>query len=422
MTIQAKKKFDIYKFLLTLPGVLIAFAILFGAFFTIKTISPNGNEPVLLRLGGLTFNWYGVLITIGVLWAMYIAMYLAERRGEDPDRAWVILPILLISGIAGARLWYVVNTWDTYKDNLFSIGAINPGALEVWRGGIAVQGAVVGGAIGLLIYKLFTGIKFLRWADFILTGMIVAQAIGRWGNFFNNEAYGRPTGWFWGIKIPCGYRTSGTIPGSENTACSLPGFGQEVLFHPTFFYESVWDYIVFVILLFAIMYPKKIEKLTKIRLRDGDIMCGYFVLYSTGRFVIESFRTDALYIIGSPATGGIRSAQLLSLIFIIIGLGFFSFRHATGKTRDEEALSMRVRSRQKAVASPTSKPLAVETDPVFDKINNAPESASAENEETELEPDNETHPTDVQPVPPQPKLEHTETQVLKRGHGTDDGS
>jgi phosphatidylglycerol---prolipoprotein diacylglyceryl transferase len=405
MVLPAKKKFDLYKFLLTLPGILIAFALIFATFFIIKTLSPDGNNPVLFRLGGLTFNWYGVLITIGVIWALYIAMYLAERRGEDPDRAWIILPILLVSGIGGARFWYVVNTWDRYKDYIFSFGdPFHPGAFEVWTGGIAIQGAVVGGALGLLIYKLVTGIKFLRWADFILTGMILAQAIGRWGNFFNNEAYGRPTGWFWGIRIPCAYRTTGSIPGSENTACTLPGLGPDTLFHPTFFYESVWNYLVFIVLLFMIMYPKKVEKLTKIRLRDGDIIYAYLVLYSTGRFVIETFRTDALYIIGNPESGGIRTAQLLSIIFIIIGLFFFIYRHATGKTRDDEALAVRVRPRQRVTAPVGATVPATATGEI--------EPAEALEEEKDIA-DEEAEETQVETTK-RANGEHQETQLLKK--------
>ncbi len=339
---QSLRQFNIYKFVLTIPGILVVYSAMFTVFFLLRLV--GGNDPIALKIGGLTFRWYGILITIGVVLALYLTQYLAERRGEDPNRAWALLPILLVTGILGARLWYVINTWEKYKDHIFSIGDPNiAGALEVWRGGIAIQGAVVGGIIGILIYSRFTSIKFLRWADFIVPGLILAQGLGRWGNFMNNEAYGRTTGLPWGIQIPCEYRTRGTTPGTNDTSC--PVTSGNATFHPTFFYESVWNYAVFLTLYFMIMYPKKVQKALKIRLRDGDIFLAYLVFYSIGRFFVESLRTDSLFIIGNPVDGGIRSAQALSIVGIFIGSVWFIYRHRRSETRDDEALSVRVAPR-----------------------------------------------------------------------------
>jgi len=339
---QSIRQFNIYKFVLTIPGILIVYSAIFTIFFLLRL--AGGNDPIALKIGGLTFRWYGILITLGVVLALYLTQYLAERRGEDPNRAWALLPILLVTGIVGARLWYVINTWEKYKDHVFSIGDPNiAGALEVWRGGIAIQGAVAGGIIGILIYKRFTGIKFLRWADFIVPGLILAQGLGRWGNFMNNEAYGRTTGLPWGIKIPCEYRTRGTTPGTNDTSC--PTISADATFHPTFFYESVWNYAVFLMLYFMIMYPKKVQKFLKIRLRDGDIFLAYLVFYSIGRFFVESLRTDSLFIVGNPVDGGIRSAQAISIVGIFIGSVWFIYRHRRTETRDDEALSVRVAPR-----------------------------------------------------------------------------
>jgi phosphatidylglycerol:prolipoprotein diacylglycerol transferase len=350
----------------------LGFSFIFAAFFTIKALSPDGNNPVLIQLGPLTFRWYGVLITLGVIAALFLAMYLAERRGENPDRAWTILPVLLVSGLIGARFWYVVNTWSKFERNIFSFGnPLTPGVFEIYYGGIAIQGAVVGGllgsiiykvisnwritfakqnegkeTVGLLFYKRYNGFKLLRWADFVAPGLVLAQGIGRWGNFFNNEAYGTPTTLPWGIKIPCEYRTSGSTPGSVETGCGSFSvdyfYDADTRFHPTFFYESVWDYAVFVTLLWMVLYPKRVEKFTKWRLRDGDIFFLYLFLYSLGRFFIEMFRTDALYFIGNPLEGGIRSAMMLAVVMGLGGLGAIIWRHRRRKTTDDEALAVRV--------------------------------------------------------------------------------
>ncbi len=334
------KRFNVYKFVLTIPGIILVYSAIFLIYFLLRQ-SPNGNDPIFLKLGGLTFRWYGIIITAGVIIAAFTAQYLADRRGENGERTWVLLPILLVSGIIGARAWYVINTWAKYKDHIFSFGDPNAaGIFEVWRGGIAIQGAVAGGLLGMAIYKWISGLNFLRWTDFIAPGLIVAQACGRWGNFMNNEAYGNPTSVPWGVKIPCEYRTSGGTPGTLDTTCAK--FAPDQLFHPTFFYESVWNYAVFLTLLFAITKPKTVQRWTKIRLRDGDIFFLYLVLYSIGRFIVESLRTDPLYIIGDPVNGGIRSAQALAIVSIFIGAFFLLYRHRQ-PTPDSEALSVRVR-------------------------------------------------------------------------------
>jgi phosphatidylglycerol---prolipoprotein diacylglyceryl transferase len=371
MTTRARR-FDVYKFAVTWLGIILGFSFIFAAFFTVKALFPEGNNPILVQLGPLTFRWYGVLITLGVIAALFMAMYLAERRGENPDRAWGILVVLLVSGLAGARFWYVVNTWSKFEKNAFSFGnPLTPGIFEIYYGGIAIQGAVIGGflgsllykvilnwrvtlakqnegkeTVGLVFYKRYTGFKLLRWADFVAPGLVLAQGIGRWGNFFNNEAYGTPTNVPWAIKIPCEYRTNGSTPGSVETGCSSFSteyfYDADTRFHPTFFYESVWDYAVFVVLLWMVMYPKKVEKLTKWRLRDGDIFFTYLFLYSLGRFFIEMFRTDALYFIGNPVDGGIRSAMLLAVLMGFGGLIALIWRHRRRKTNDDEALAIRV--------------------------------------------------------------------------------
>jgi phosphatidylglycerol:prolipoprotein diacylglycerol transferase len=383
------KRFNIYKFVLSIPGILLVYSITFLIYFLLHN-SPNGNNPVFFQLGnsGPTFRWYGIIITVGVILAAFITQYLAERRGENPERTWVLLPVVLVSGILGARFWYVANTWAKYKDHLFTIGDPSAaGVFEIWRGGIAIQGAVVGGAIGVAIYKwLVGGINFLRWADFIAPGLILAQACGRWGNFMNNEAYGRSTGLPWGLTIPCEYRTTGTTPGTVDTSCAILAPDQK--FHPTFLYESVWDYTVFLTLLFAITRPKTVERWTKVRLRDGDIFFFYMILYSIGRFMIENLRTDPLYLIGDPVNGGIRSAQAISIIFIFVGAVALFARHRQ-RTPDSEALSVRVRpaltKRQLREQQANTSETEVENEATISETETELGNESAENTEVEAE-------------------------------------
>lgn len=358
-TASNARRFKLSKFILSWYGILIVYALMVGLFLLLRL--GDGNTPVALSIGSLTFRWYGIIITGGVIVASFLAQFLAERRGDDPDHVWRILPVLLVFGIVFARIWYVFNTWEGYKDYFFSIG--NPthaGAIEIWRGGIAIQGAVAGGIIGALVYGLIynrmqvnkgSSRRFSLWrfSDFVAPGLVLAQGIGRWGNFMNNEAYGRQTQLPWGIKIPCEYRTSGATPGTDNTLCPntyLPngqiatsGIEKDALFHPTFFYESLWNYFTFLVLFFCIMRPKTIERRFKVKLRDGDIFLLYWVVYSIGRFFTEGFRTDSLYFMGN--TGTLRTAQVIAIVSILVA-GFLLFYRHRKPFPTTEALSMRL--------------------------------------------------------------------------------
>ena len=323
----------------------VVYAIVLTLFFLLRL--NGGNNPILLQLGPFQFRWYGVIITTGVVIAAFLGQFLAERRGDNPDHIWRLLPIVLVTGIGLARIWYVIFTWDSYKDYIFSVG--NPqhaGVIEIWRGGIAIQGAVVGGTLGSLVYGWWVnrsgktpGPRFSiwRWADYVAPGLILAQAMGRWGNFMNNEAYGRETHLPWGIKIPCTYRTTGLTPGTNDTSC--PGIDQNALFHPTFLYESLWDYLCFSVLFWMIMKPKTFERRFRFRLRDGDVILTYWIIYSIGRFFTESLRTDSLYVTGT--TSGLRSAQVTGIIGIIIASLIMFLRHRKPFPA-HEALSVRL--------------------------------------------------------------------------------
>jgi len=251
---------------------------------------------VLLQIGPIAIYWYGVLIVTGVLVAAWLAAKQAQRAGEDPEHVWNALLLCLLLGVIGARLYHVASSLGYYTTH--------PGEIFGLRmSGFGIYGAVAGGALGLYIYTRWNHLKFLRWLDLAAPGLALAQAIGRWGNFFNQELYGYPTNLPWGIYIA-----------PENR---LPGFEQFQRFHPTFLYESLWN-----LLTFAILYglSRKAPK----RLLDGDLFLLYGVLYPLGRFFIEFERPDAWRI------GGVPTAQWVAIGAILFFGSVLIYRHQRG--------------------------------------------------------------------------------------------
>ena len=304
-----------------LPQILLRWYAIVGVYFGIIGIFgllrlAGGNEPDLLHLGILRLRWYGVLIAGGVALASLLTVNLAERRGENSEHVWRLLPVVLVCSIVAARLWFVVFTWETYSQQPAKI-------IAIWEGGIAIQGGVLGGLVGGLLYARWVKIKAWRWADFIAPGLVLAQGIGRWGNFMNNEAYGSTTSLPWAIKIPCQFRTDGH-PGTIDTRCTTPGQpGAEATFHPTFLYESLWDYGCFLVLLWFALHPGSswLERKLGWRRKDGDLFLLYWVIYSAGRFFTEGLRTDSL------TYAGLRTAQVTAVAAIVICGGWLIWRH-----------------------------------------------------------------------------------------------
>ncbi len=239
---------------------------------------------VFLHIGPVVVYWYGVLIMAGIMVAAWIAAKQARYHGDNADHIWNALWLCLILGILGARLYHVVSSLPYYL--------AHPGQiLGLPMAGFGIYGAVVGGALGLWIYTRWHKLSFWRWADYIAPGLAIAQAIGRWGNFFNQELYGFPTNLPWGIYIA-----------PENR---LPGFEQYERFHPTFLYESLWDLLVFAVLM---VVSRKASR----RLREGDLMLLYGVLYPLGRLLVEFQRPDAWKI------GGVPTAQWVAIAAILV--------------------------------------------------------------------------------------------------------
>jgi phosphatidylglycerol---prolipoprotein diacylglyceryl transferase len=251
--------------------------------------SINTIDRIAIEIGPITVYWYGIIIGIGILIGLMLVMKESSKVGVDPN----IFPDLLIwaipLSILSARIYYVSFEWEYYKGNLLNIVA-------VWEGGIAIHGALIGAILTTIIYCYKKGVSFWKVADITAPSLILAQAIGRWGNFINQEAHG--------TEVSRTFLESMFLPDFIIDQM----FIDESYYHPTFLYESVWNVIGFVIL---ITIRRKVSKL-----KQGEVFLSYLIWYSSGRFFIEGMRTDSLML-----TDSIRVAQLISLL--IIGIAIF---------------------------------------------------------------------------------------------------
>lgn len=264
----------------------------------------NNPSRVAFTLFGRDVYWYGVLMALGILIGVWLTLREGKRKKLTEDDILDMCLVIIPSGVVGARLYYVIFEWASYASNPIR-------ALYIWEGGLAIYGAVIGGLIGMFIYSRVKKIRFLKLADCIAPGLVLAQAIGRWGNFFNQEAFGLPINngelmWFPFAVYIEGYHTFNGQP------CSNP-------YHmATFFYESVWCLIVFIILWSC---RRKFK-------HDGDAILSYAALYGLERMFVERLRGDSLYIIkpGGAIAAGIRVSEMLSFILVVAIAAFFLIR------------------------------------------------------------------------------------------------
>ncbi len=254
--------------------------------------------PVVTSLLGLTLRWYGLLIAAAVLVGLLLAMRLGRQRGIDPGVIADLLPQLVLWAIVGARLYYVLLEWRQFRLNWIEV-------LAIWHGGIAIHGALLGGTLCLILFCRRRKLPFWTLLDVLVPSVVLGQAIGRWGNFFNSEAFGLPTDLPWKLYIPVFNRPDPFI--------------DQQFFHPTFLYESLWNLGVFALLLVLFRLGLK----GRIKLPAGALSCVYLIGYSLGRFWIEGLRIDPLCLFSTPpfCEGGLRMAQLMSLL--LIGFGAF---------------------------------------------------------------------------------------------------
>ena len=252
-------------------------------------------NPVAFSIGDIHVAWYGILIAAGILLAMVFAMTQCKKFCIIADKLMNAALGGVIGGIIGARAYYVIFTWDQYKDDLSSI-------FKTWEGGMAIYGGLIGGlVVGLLVAKI-SKIRIRPALDITSMGFLIGQSIGRWGNFINVEAFGGNTDLPWGMTSP-----SITAYLQEHYS-ELSALGMNVdstaPVHPCFLYESLWCALGFLLLF---LYRKH-------RKFDGEIFLMYSVWYGAGRFVIEGLRTDSLTI------GTIRVSQLLAGLVVVAGV------------------------------------------------------------------------------------------------------
>ena len=273
---------------------------------------PTGPTLIdhLFGLSFLTVRWYGVLIIGGAMLAATQAARRARAHDIADEHVWNQLLLGLLLGIIGARLYYVAFEWERYATRPL-LEILNPQG-----GGLAIHGAIVGALLAVLIYTRRHRLPLLTWLDICVPTLLVGQAIGRWGNFFNQEAYGRPTMLPWGLDIAPEHR----IPPYDN----LQQYPPSTRFHPTFLYESLWDSGALLLILW-------IERRFHGWLKPGDSALLYGVLYSAGRFFTEGLRTDSLcvgpYTLDGSCAGGLRIAQLVSLAALVICGSLLAWRH-----------------------------------------------------------------------------------------------
>jgi phosphatidylglycerol:prolipoprotein diacylglycerol transferase len=264
------------------------------------------TDPIAFTLGPFAIRWYGILIMLGVLAGSYLAATLARRKGESADHLWNMVPFVVFTAIVGARLYWVLLSWNTCCAN-------NPvQALNIRAGGISIHGAIVFGILAIWLYTRFNRLPFFRWLDIIAPAMALGQAIGRWGNFANQEAFGNPTTLPWGIPI---------LPQNRP-----PAYAAFERFHPTFWYESIYNLLVCLGLTALALRIGRDR-----RLRDGDALWVYLILYALGRFAIETLRTDSLFI------GPFKAAHLASAVALLAGLLGLFLRHRNWRGDAEPA-------------------------------------------------------------------------------------
>jgi phosphatidylglycerol:prolipoprotein diacylglycerol transferase len=267
-------------------------------------------NPIAFQIGPIAVHWYGILIVSGILAAAYLSTYTAKLWREDPQLVWDALVWCVFLGVVGARLYHVVTGQPSTGVDLKYYLEHPLKIFATWEGGLGIYGAVAGGALGLFIVIRQAKRDIWRWTDITVPGLVLAQAIGRWGNFINQELYGRPTDLPWGLFIPLSHR--------------LPGYEMYERFHPTFFYESMWNVATCLILVYLTWRYRD-------RLVSGVITCIYFIAYSIIRFLLEFIRLD------SPAIGNasITIAQMVALGIIVVFVGLLVWRFKVGKLPQE---------------------------------------------------------------------------------------
>ena len=238
------------------------------------------NVPKTIMIGSFGIAIYGVVIAIGMLLGLTLSSKVAARTGQDPDVIWDLGPALLFFSVLGARIYYVIFMWDMYRDDPIQI-------FNLRGGGLAIYGGIIAGFITIYVYCKVKKQKFPLVLDTVMYGLLVGQILGRWGNFFNREVFGEYTDNLLAMRIPVSMVRERDI--SASIAAHMTEGTNYIQVHPTFLYEGMWNLMLLIFLLLYLKHKKF----------DGEIALLYFAGYGIGRAIIESIRTDQLFITGT---------------------------------------------------------------------------------------------------------------------------
>ena len=238
------------------------------------------NVPKTIMIGNFGIALYGIVIALGMLLGLTLAAKIAGLSGEDPDTVWDLAAVLIVFSVLGARIYYVIFMWDYYKDNPAQI-------FNIRGGGLAIYGGIITGVLTTCIYCKVKKKKFALIMDILVNGLLVGQILGRWGNFFNREVFGEYTNNLFAMRIPVSMVRERDI--SASIAAHMTEGTNYIQVHPTFLYEGMWNLAILVFLLLYRRHKKF----------DGEVALLYFAGYGIGRALIESIRTDQLYITGT---------------------------------------------------------------------------------------------------------------------------
>jgi len=268
-------------------------------------------------IGPLTIHYYGLLIMLGIVAAAVLSHFEAKRRGENTEIVMDSLVWIILGGVIGARIWHILTPpVSMVEQGITTMYYLTHplAAIAIWRGGLGIPGGVAGGALAFYLYARKRDIPFGLWADIIAPGLALAQAIGRWGNFINQEVYGSPSNLPWAITIDPKYR--------------LPEFMDVATYHPLFLYESLFNLANMGFLLWL---SRKFSD----RLKNGDVFLTYLISYPIFRFLMEFLRLDVSIV------GGINANQVLMLVIAFASSAFLIWRHRKtlflkGTTQEKE--------------------------------------------------------------------------------------
>ena len=258
---------------------------------------PNVGKTI--SVCGFDIAYYGITIAIAMIVGISIALHEAKRTGQNQDTYLDLLMLTMLTSVVGARIYYVIFSWDNYKDNLGEI-------LNIRNGGLAIYGGIIAGVITVFIYSKITKMKFLQIADTVCMGLAAGQIIGRWGNFFNREAFGEYTNNLLAMQLPVSAVRKNEITSAMWNHVVTIGGVEYIQVHPTFLYEGLWSFMV---LLFLFWFRKR-------KKFEGELFFCYLAGYGAGRFWIESLRTDQLLLPGIH----VPVSQMLSAVLVVVSL------------------------------------------------------------------------------------------------------